>query len=261
VPDAREGEDPLGWEGFNAVPVDEHHVPPVREARRVGTTLVVGAGALAALLAVAALTAPGDDDGSAESAATEVGVPSTLAGSSTVESPDSAPPPTGPGTRGQQPAAEPDLVIDPASVPPHPADRIDRLTEANIGPKPPKLADTAVTVRVRDGSSRVVVRRVDPDGTSEVWLVRVSGDVRRNMGTERDIVEAWAVEDGGVLVTMRVARDPDTLLVAGLRRGGGGTWLRLPDRADPVFARPDGSLLCMEPRDEGGFELTTYQVL
>ena len=72
MPDSREGDDPLGWEGFNAVPVDEHHVPPVREARRVGTTLVVGAGALAALLAVAALTAPGDDDGGTETEVSNV---------------------------------------------------------------------------------------------------------------------------------------------------------------------------------------------
>jgi hypothetical protein len=264
VPDSREGEDPLGWEGFNAVPVDEHHVPPVREARRVGTTLVVGAGALAALLAVAALTAPRGDDGSSEPAATQAVAPSTLAGVATTPAgapPESAPPGTGPGSRGQQPPAEPDLVINPAKVPPHQADRVDRLIEENIGPTPPKLADLAVIVRVWGGSSRVVVRRVEPDGTSEVWLVRVSGDVRRNRGVERDMVEAWAIDSGGVVVTMRVAGDPDTLLAAGLRPGGGGTWLRLPDGADPVFARPDGSLLCMEPRDEGGFELTTYRVL
>ena len=63
-----------------------------------------------------------------------------------------------------------------------------------------------------------------------------------------------------MIVTLRVAGDPDTLLAAGLRPGGGGTWLRLPDDAQPVFARPDGSLQCREPRDEGGFELTTYQI-
>ena len=75
------------------------------------------------------------------------------------------------------------------------------------------------------------------------------------------MVQAWALEGGGVIVTLRVAGDPDTLLAAGLRPGGGGTWLRLPDDAEPVFARPDGSLQCREPRDEGGFELTTYQIL
>jgi DNA-directed RNA polymerase specialized sigma24 family protein len=261
VPDSREGEDPLGWEGFNAVPVDEHHVPPVREARRVGTTLVIGAGALAALLAVAALTAPGGDDGSTEPAATEVVPPTTLAGADAAQAPpDSAPPGTGPRARNQQGPAEPDLVIDPANVPPHPADRVDGMSAAIMGPEPPKLADLALIVRVWGGSTRVVVRRVDPDGTSEVWLVRVSGDVRRNRGAERDMVQAWAVEGGGVVVTMRVAGDPDTLLAVGLRPGGGGTWLRLPDDADPVFARPDGSLLCRERRDER-LQLTTYQVL
>ena len=61
VPDLADGDDPLGWEGFNAVPVDERHVPRRAEARHVGTTLLIGAGALGVLLAVAALTAPRDD--------------------------------------------------------------------------------------------------------------------------------------------------------------------------------------------------------
>ena len=56
VPDAFRGDDPLGWEGFDAVPVQEEHVPAAKEARRVGTTLVVGAGALLVVLAIAALT-------------------------------------------------------------------------------------------------------------------------------------------------------------------------------------------------------------
>ena len=55
MPDAFRGDDPLGWEGFDAVPVQEEHVPAAREARRVGTTLVVGAGALLVVLAMAAL--------------------------------------------------------------------------------------------------------------------------------------------------------------------------------------------------------------
>ena len=69
VPDAFRGDDPLGWEGFDAVPVQEEHVPAVKEARRVGTTLVVGAGALLVVLAIAALTAPRsqDDQGAAGS--------------------------------------------------------------------------------------------------------------------------------------------------------------------------------------------------
>jgi DNA-directed RNA polymerase specialized sigma24 family protein len=264
VPDSREGEDPQGWEGFNAVPVDEHHVPPAQEARRVGTTLVVGAGALAALLAVAALTAPRGDDGSTETVA-----PNTVAAASAdapdaptrVEvPPDSVTRVTGPGTRGLQPPAEPDLVVDPAAATPHRADVVQVLSESAQGPTPPKLADVAVGVRVWGGSSRVVVRRVAPDGTSEVWLVQVSGDVRRNRGAERGLVQAWAVDGGGVVVTMRVAGDPDIPLVAGLRAGGGGTWLRLPDGAEPVFARPDGALLCIEPGQDG-FNLTTYQVL
>jgi DNA-directed RNA polymerase specialized sigma24 family protein len=260
VPDSREGEDPLGWEGFNAVPVDEHHVPPVREARRVGTTLVVGAGALAALLAVAALTAPGADDGSTGTATSAAASPLPSAVDPPSAAGSSAPAPTGPGTRGLQPPADPDLVIDAGSVPPHQADRIDRLTEAAIGPQPPKLADVAVRVRVWGGSSTLVVRRVAPDGSSEVWLIEVDGEVRRNRGAERELLEAWAVEDG-VVVALRVAGEPDTRLAAGLRLGGGGTWLRLPDDAEAVFARHDGSLLCMERRDDERLELTTYRIL
>ena len=174
--------------------------------------------------------------------------------------PDSAPRVTGPGTRGLQPPADPDLVIDPASATPHRADLVQPLGESVPGEPPPELADVAVTVRVWGGSSRVVVRRVEPDGAHEVWLVQVSGDVRRNRGTERDQVQAWAVDGGGVVVTMRVADDPDIPIVAGLRSGGGGTWLRLPEGAEPVFAQPDGALLCTEPGQDG-VDLTTYQVL
>jgi hypothetical protein len=225
---------------------------------------VVGAGALAALLAVAALTAPGGDqaaDGSPTTSATSAAFsslpaeaqPPSAAGSS-------GPAPTGPGTRGQQPPAVPDLVIEAGSVPPHQADRIERLSEAAIGPTPAKLADVAVRVRVRAGSSQLVVRRVAADGASEVWLIEVNGEVRRNEGAERELLEAWAVE-AGVVVTLRLAGDPDTRIVAGLRIGGGGTWLRLPDDAEAVFARHDGSLLCMERRGDKFLELTTYQVL
>jgi hypothetical protein len=150
-------------------------------------------------------------------------------------------------------------VIEASNVPPHQADRVDRLSEALIAPERGRLAEVAVRVRVWGGSSTLVVRRVAPDGTGEVWLVEVSGDVRRNRGAERDVVEAWAVEDG-VVVAFRVAGEPDTRIVTGLRLGGGGTWLRLPDDAEPVLARHDGSLLCMERRDER-LKLTTYQIL
>ncbi len=261
VPDSREGEDPLGWEGFNAVPVEEHHVPPAQEARRVGTTLVVGAGALAALLAVAALTAPGGDDGSTETAAPNAVAASIADAPTTVEvPPDSVTRVTGPGTRGLQPPAEPDLVVDPAAAAPHRADVVQVLGESVLGPTPPKLADVAIAVRVRDGNSRVVVRRVDPDGVSEVWLVNVAGRVRRDTSAEPETIQGWAVDGGGVVVAMRVAGDPDTPIVAGLRPGGGGTWLRLPDGAEPVFARPDGALLTIEPGQDG-LNLATYQVL
>ncbi len=268
VPDSGDGDDPLGWEGFNAVPVDEHHIPPVREARRVGTTLVVGAGALAALLAVAALTAPGEDDGGTEPEGSNVVAASTLAGSvvpavpPVVEPPpDSVTPVTGAGSRGLQPPALPDLVVVPDAATPHSADLVQPLGDSVLDEPPPKLADVAVSVRVWANNSRVVVRRVESDGTSEVWLISITGQVRRDNAAQPDMVQSWAVE-GGVIVTMRVAgeRLPDTPIVAGLRAGGGGTWLRLPDGAEPLFARPDGALLCTEAGDDGA-DLTTYQVL
>jgi hypothetical protein len=227
----------------------------------------VGAGALAALLAVAALTAPGDDGGT-ETDVSNVVVASTLAESvvpavpPVVEAPlDSVTPVTGAGSRGLQPPAVPDLMVDPNAATPHSADLVQPLGESVLGEPPPKLADVAVSVRVWANNSRVVVRRVDPDGTSEVWLISITGQVRRDNAAQPDMVQSWAVE-GGVIVTMRVAGDrlPDTPIVTGLRTGGGGTWLRLPDGAEPVFARPDGALLCTEAGDDGA-DLTTYQVL
>jgi hypothetical protein len=63
-----------------------------------------------------------------------------------------------------------------------------------------------------------------------------------------------------VVVSLRVIGHPDALVLAGLRAGGGGTWLRLPDGAEPLVAQPDGSVLCVEPGPDG-LGLTTYQVL
>ena len=129
-----------------------------------------------------------------------------------------------------------------------------------MGATPPKLADVAITVRVRDNNSRVVVRRVAPDGAQEVWLVNVTGRVRRDNAEEPEILQGWAV-DG--------------------RRGGGDAGGRRSGHADrgrsacgrrghvaaPAGRRralcslgPTDALLCLEAA-QGGINLTTYQVL
>ena len=172
---------PLGWEGFNAVPVDEHHVPPVREARRVGTTLVIGAAALAAAAGRRCAHRPGWGRRIHGARSNQVVAPSTLAGAVAAEAPpDSASPGTGPA-RSQQAPAEPDLVIDPASVPPSPSRSGRRRSRAIIG----RAAEAGRPRPHRAGVGRLQPgcgTTVDPDGTSEVWLVRVSGEVRRNRG-------------------------------------------------------------------------------
>ncbi len=115
-------------------------------------------------------------------------------------------------------------------------------------------------MRTRDGDSRVVVRRVNVDGSSDVWLIVVDGQVRKASSDAPDQLQAWEVDDGGVVVSLRVIGHPDARVLAGLRAGGGGTWLRLPDGADPLVALPDGSVLCVQPV-AAGMGLTTYQVL
>jgi DNA-directed RNA polymerase specialized sigma24 family protein len=260
LPDAAEGDDPLGWEGFSAVPVDEAHVPPAREARRVGTTLLVGAGALAVVLAVAALTAPRDDaGGGAEATGATVDVVSSVPASpQTTLTPSTTSARVG---RGALTPAEPDLRIDVGTVSPHVPDSVETLTDPTVSlPEPPDLANVSASVRSNQGASRVVVRRVNPDGSSDVWLIRVEGQVRAARGDTPELLQAWGIDGGGVVVSLRVAGDPDARVLAGLRAGGGGTWLRLPDGAEPLVARADGSVLCREPA-ENGQALTTYQVL
>ena len=261
-------DDPLGWEGFGSGPVEEHHVPPAKEARRVGTTLLVGAGALAALLGVAMLTAPsrGSDDASAvagTSAASGAGseVPATSSPPATTVAAVATTVRPGLGRASQAPAV-PDLVIDAGHVLPHSPDQQEpAATESSATlPESPRLADVAVSVRNHSGTSAVVVRRVDSSGGSEVWLLSVHGQVRPARVDAPDLLQAWTVDGGGVVVALRVAGDPDARVLVGLRAGGGGTWLRVPDGAQPLGARPDGSVVCLEPSDAGA-ALTTYQVL
>ena len=268
-------DDPLGWEGFDAVPVEAPHAPPVREARRVGTTLLVGAGALGVVLAVAALTAPDGDSGKPSSDSTTAapatkpapagtGVGSAFPGPAASLAPvTTATPDPGGTARGRSalPPAEPDLRIALAGVVPHAPDALEPLTGPSITqPEPTHDVDIATSVRTRDGVSRVVVRRVNVDGSSDVWLITVEGQVRKPSSEAPDQLRAWEVDDGGVVLSLRVIGHPDARVLAGLRAGGGGTWLRLPDGAEPLVARPDGSVLCMEP-GQAGLGLTTYQVL
>ena len=114
--------------------------------------------------------------------------------------------------------------------------------------------------RYRDGTTSLVVRRVDPDGTSTVWLVTVQGEVRDDLVGQPEVLQAWSVDGGGAIVSLQIAGHPDVRVVAGLRATGGGTWIRLPDGAQVLEARGDGSVLCLEDGLQGQ-ELATYQVM
>jgi hypothetical protein len=127
-------------------------------------------------------------------------------------------------------------------------------------PDPVRQADVAVRRRYRDGTSSLVVRRVDPDGTSTVWLVTAQGEVLDDLAAQPEVLQAWSVDGGGVIVSLQIAGHPDVQVVAGLRANGGGTWIRLPDGAQVLEARGDGSVLCLENGLQGQ-ELTTYQVM
>jgi DNA-directed RNA polymerase specialized sigma24 family protein len=262
VPDGYQGDDPLGWEGFNAVPVQEEHVPAAKEARRVGTTLIVGAGALVVVLAVAALTAPRNEGEQAATGSTAVGSAVTTVAATTPITPTPTSPPSSTGRgRAASTPPEPDLGIDPAGVPPHTPDTEQPLDDPTVSrPDQVRVADVAVSKRYRDGTTSLVVRRVDRDGTSAVWLVKVQGEVRDNVGGQPDALQGWPVDGGGVILSLRIAGHPDTRVLAGLRAEGGGTWLRVSDDAQPLEARPDGSVLCVEPDTQGQL-LTTYQVM
>jgi DNA-directed RNA polymerase specialized sigma24 family protein len=260
VPDAFRGDDPLGWEGFDAVPVQEEHVPAAKEARRVGTTLLVGAGALLVVLAIAALTAPRNQDGGAagSTVVTEVTVATTVA-------PTTVPAGGAPSTvavRGRGgPPPDPDLQIIPTGVPAHTADDVQPLNDPTVSrPDPVRQADVSLRRRYRDGTTSLVLRRVDPDGTSTVWLVTVQGEVRDDLVGQPEVLQAWSVDGGGAIVSLQIAGHPDVRVVAGLRATGGGTWIRLPDDAQVLEARGDGSVLCLEDGLKGQ-ELATYQVM
>jgi DNA-directed RNA polymerase specialized sigma24 family protein len=245
----------LAWVGSFEEPIVREERSPVREARHTGMTLLAGVVVLAVILGLATLTAPRKrgDAGAGVTAATTT--PETSLPVSSV------PNTTLPGRAGGPPAV-PDLVVDAATVAPHPPDVQGGL----LGPggSAPFLRDTlptvAIRVRTMNDVSSVVVRRSVPTGGSDVWLVSVKGIVRATPGAAPSVIDAWGVDEGAVVIAMRVEGHPDAVVLVGLRQGGGGTWLRLPDAATPLMARPDGSVLCIVP-GETGPSLGTYQVL
>jgi DNA-directed RNA polymerase specialized sigma24 family protein len=242
----------LAWVGSFEEPIVREERGPLRKSRRTGITLVAGAALLGVILGVAALTAP-NEKGSENAVATTTPVSAVPA--------SSVPATTRPGRAGRAPAV-PDLVVDAATVAPHPPDEKGGV----LGPAgtKPLLNDTlpsvAIRVRTRNDVSSVVVRRSIPTGGSDVWLVSVKGAVRAAPGRGPSVIDAWGVDNGGVVVAMRVEGRPTAVVLVGLRQGGGGTWLRLPDGATPLTARADGSVLCLVPGESGQL-LGTYRVL
>ena len=207
-------------------------MPAAREARRVGTTLVVGAGALLVVLAIAALTAPrtpgrgrrrldGRDRGRRSSTTVApTTVPAGGAASTVAVRGRGGPPP------------DPDLQIIPTGVPPHTADDVQPLNDPTVSrPDPVRQADVVVAPALpgRDQLARRPAGR--PRRHVDVWLVTVQGEVRDDLVGQPEVLQAWSVDGGGVIVSLQIAGHPDVRVVAGLRASGGGTWIRLPDGA------------------------------
>jgi DNA-directed RNA polymerase specialized sigma24 family protein len=248
----------LSWVGATEESVPREEIVTAKEGRRTGVTLLAGGLVLAIVLATAALTAPGRQAADEGSTGTGQTVP--------VTTPAPTPAPTEttrPGRAGRAPAV-PDLVVDPASAPAHPPD-----TELGIvrpgSPSPVVQVEDGVevlttSVRNRGDTGSIVVRRPEPGGGSRAWLVQVRGNVSRAGGDRTDVVTAWGVDGGAVVMALRVEGHPDSLVLVGLRPGGGGTWLRLPDDAKPLTARADGSVLCIV-RGASGETISAYQVL
>jgi RNA polymerase sigma-70 factor (ECF subfamily) len=249
----------LSWVGATEESAPRDEVVTAKEGRRTGVTLLAGGFVLAIVLGTAALTAPGrqatDDEG---------GAVGTTASTAPVTTPAPTPAPTEttrPGRAGRAPAV-PDLVVDPSAATPHPPD-----TELQVlapGASFAQVDDSrlllSASVRNRDNVGRVVVRRPVPEGGSDVWLVEVQGKVGRSEPGGPDPVRVWAVDDGAVVMALRVEGHPDALVLVGLRPGGSGTWLRLPDDARPLTARADGSVLCIV-QGATGETVSAYQVL
>jgi DNA-directed RNA polymerase specialized sigma24 family protein len=259
VPAVTDADRGLAWVGAVDGSAAQEDVDEAPGPRRTGVSLLAGGVVLGIVLGVAALTAP--HRGQAGNSSSDVD-----AGSTTTPTPTSSPPsPTTtvaarPGRAGQAPAV-PDLVVDVATVVPHPPDTQLGVLGAGSSSVLDGDAQTVfASVRNRNDVGRVVVRRSEPTGGSSVWLVEVQGNVRRAAIDGEAPYRAWGVDGGGVVMTLRVEGNPDALVLVGLRPGGGGTWLRLPDGARPLTARADGSVLCLVPTDAGP-TVSVYRVL
>ena len=245
----------LAWVGSVDGTAVREEVVTAKEPRRTGMTLLAGGVVLAVVLGVAALTAPGrqsTDEPVVSGAAEASTVASTVPASAVTAT-------TCPGRGGSAPAV-PDLIVDPTAVTPHPPDSEVKVLGPGSSFVPVEsLRTVSASVRSRGNVSRVVVRRSEPAGGSSAWLVEVQGLIRRGVTGEQDPLRAWAVDGGGVVMTLQVEGHPDALVLVGLRPGGGGTWLRLPEGARPLTARADGSVLVLV--GDAGRTVGAYQVL
>jgi len=258
----------LSWVGpSDAAPLD-HEVTPAREAKRNGVTLLIGGAILAAVLGIAALTAPhGGSKSSATSDGTGV-VAGTGATTASTAPPTTTPPTTVPASHGAVDRSlkppPPDVIVDAGAVPAHPPDSVDGPVvtgdASTFKDEGPPLPNVSTEVQTLNGVSSVIVRRPDPAGGIAVWLVQVRGTVRDNTEKAPDLIQAWGIDHGDVLLAFRIAGHPDKVVLVGLRSGGGGTWLRALDGMEPVVARADGSVLCLGPGPRG-LSLNTYDVL
>jgi hypothetical protein len=128
-------------------------------------------------------------------------------------------------------------------------------------PDPVRQADVAVSRRSRDGTSSLVVRRVDADGIDRVWLVTVQGEVRDDLVGQPEVLQAWTVDGGGVILAAadrRAPRRPGRRRPPGERRRDVDTAARRTRRCSrrgrtaPSSASRSGAQ---------GQELATYQVM
>jgi DNA-directed RNA polymerase specialized sigma24 family protein len=257
----------LPWVGpSDGAPLD-HEVTPAREAKRNGVTLLIGAAVLAAVLGIAALTAP-HGGSSSKDASENTGVAGTAAAAATTAPLTTAPPTTVPATHGAVDRSlkppPPDVIVDAGAAPAHPPDSVDRPVvtgdASTFKDDGPPLPNVSTEVQTLNGVSSVIVRRPDPAGGLTVWLVQVRGTVRDSSEKAPHLIQAWGIDHGDVLLALRVAGHPDKVVLVGLRNGGGGTWLRALDGMEPVAARANGSVLCLGPGSRG-LSLNTYDVL
>jgi hypothetical protein len=258
----------LPWVGpSDAAPLD-HEVTPAHEARRNGVTLLIGGAVLAAILGIAALTAPHRGSGSGATSEGTGVVAGTGVTATTTAPPTSTPPTTVPASHGAVDRSlkppTPDVIVDAGAAPAHPPDSVDRPVvtgdASTFKDDGPPLPNVSTEVQTLNGVSSVIVRRPDPAGGLTVWLVQVSGTVRDSTEKAPHLVQAWGIDHGDVLLALRIAGHPDKVVLVGLRNGGGGTWLRALDGMEPVAARANGSVLCLGPGSRG-LSLNTYDVL